>query len=751
MKIIPIFVSLCLILLTLASWAQDTAKIAKIQVTGNEGVDKGLIMNNIKTKVNDPYDFEQLKEDMKSIYGTGFFSDVQIDVKDTDQGKVVTFVVIERPPVKGIYISGNKIIKTSEIMEKVKIKTNSVLNIEKIKESLDEIRKLYAGKGYYGTKVSYDISYEEGNTASVRFTVAESEKAFVKKISFTGNKKFSSSKLRGLMKVSEKGMFSIFTGSGVLDEEALEDDRKRIEGFYYDNGYVRVKVGVPQIDVSKDRKTIKINISIDEGSLYKIGKIDFTGDVIFPKAELAKALKSKPGNTFRASLYQGDVLTLSDRYQDKGYAFCEVTPLSEIDDNARTLSIVYEISKGQEVYVNRINILGNVRTRDKVIRRELRVAEGDRFSSTNIARSKKRLTNTTYFKEIDFKTVKTDEPDRVNLDISVEEKPTGTLSFGVGYSSTENVMLSGSISQENMRGTGRKVFLTAALGSETHDFNLTYVEPYVLDMNFTAALSLINFTRYMDSYDYAQTGGSVAVSRPLTDDVTGSIKYRYETTDVTNISLDASTYIWRQRGTSTTSSIFLALGKNTIDNVMNPTKGINSDISYQFAGSVLGGTNDFNKVTASYGRYIPAGFWDSCFFIRGTAGLVRAYGGKEIPIYETYYVGGLNSVRGFKYGEAGPLDVFGDPIGGENELYFNTEWIVPILKGAGLKGLVFFDAGHGFDESKGWLMSGARTSAGFGIRWFSPMGPIRMELGFNLSPKEGERGSVFDFTIGSQY
>lgn len=747
-----ILLSLLILALSTPVLAADNERIARIDVTGNERIDTAFIMNSIKTKEREPYNLDKIREDMKNIYKTGFFSDVQINVQDTDAGKAITFVVIERPPIKAIYLSGNKKIKTSDITEKLKIKTNTVLNIERIKESMDDIKKLYSGKGYYATRINYEIEYGEAYDVTVNFTIDEPSQAFVKKISFTGNKVFKGSKLKDYMRTREKGILSWFTGSGILDDEALEDDRKNLEAFYHDNGYLRVKVGIPDIKISQDGKTISLSIPIEEGVIYSIGAVNFEGDVIFDKTELYNQLRSKTGRTFSSTVYQEDILRLVDLYQDKGYAFCDIVPLTMMDDDARKVSLTFNISKGKEIYFNRINILGNTKTRDKVIRRELKFAEGDRFSATNLKASKKKLKNTTYFKETDMKLVRTEEPDKVNVDLSVEEKATGSLSLGVGYSTSESIILTGNVSQENFFGTGRKIYLEAAISGVTQEYRLTFIEPYIFDLNLNTGFSIFNFTRILDTYDYQKQGGSIALTRPLTDDLKLGTKYRYETTDVYNISSEASKDIWDQAGTSTTSSVNLSLMKNTIDDIMNPTKGVNSDITVEVAGGPFGGNNYFYRITGVYGQYIPAGFWDSSFFVRGTAGMMRPFGGKELPLWEKFYVGGLNSVRGFRFGEAGPKDANEQVLGAENQLYFNMEWIFPIYKPAGLKGVLFYDAGAGFDGTNvNVIKDSMRTTTGFGIRWFSPMGPIRIEFGYNLFPKTGDRRSAFDFTIGTQY
>lgn len=742
---ICLFMVLCLPALIYANNAQ---RVAKVEITGNERIDTAFISNSVKTKEGDSYDLDKIREDMKSIYRTGFFSDVQIDVKDSDKGKVITFVVIERPPIKSILVSGNKKIKTDDLVDKLKIKTGTVLNTEKVKESMDEIRKFYAGKGYYATKVTYEIDYSEKYDATVNFVIEEPVQAYVKKISFTGNKAFKDSTLKGYMSTKEKGIFSWFTGSGILDEDALVEDRKNVETFYQDNGYTKIQVGVPDITLSKDGKSISITMTVDEGPIHRVGAIEFAGDLIFPKEDLLKVLKTRSGDVFRITRFYEDVMKITDMYQDKGFAFCEVTPLTAIDESANKVNVTFNMAKNQEVFFNRINIVGNKRTRDKVVRRELKFAEGDRFSITNIKDSKKKLKNTTFFKDTDFKVVKTDDPKKVNVDLTIEEKPTGTFTVGAGYSTSEKVIASGSISEENFLGTGRRLSLEAALSSYTTEFRFSYLEPYIFDKNISAGFTAFNFKRIMDTYDYKKTGGYGTLIKPLTDDIKATLRYRLENIDVSDVESYASTYIKQQEGVSLTSSLTFALQKNSIDDILNPTKGVNAGISIEAAGGPLGGDNYFVAFNVFYGRYIPIKFMESSFFLKGTYGTIGGYSGREVPITEKFYVGGLNSIRGFRYGEAGPMDENDEPVGAKNQLFFNLEWIFPIYKPAGVKGVIFTDTGAGFDN---WNNLRMRTSAGLGIRWFSPLGPIRLELGFNLNPKDDERKSLFDFAIGTQY
>jgi outer membrane protein insertion porin family len=723
--------------------------ILKIDVTGNERIDRGVVAAAVKTKEKEAYDPEKIRDDIKNIYKTGFFSDVQVDVKDSPDGKTVTFVVVERPPISAIAITGNKEIKTEDLKDKIKIKTGSVLNVEKVKETVDEIKKHYASKNYYAAKVSYDIDYEEGYRAKVTFVIDEARKVYVKKITFTGNKHFKAGTLTDYMKTKEKGILSWFTGSGTLDDEVLDEDRRNLGAFYADNGYIKTKVDTPEINLSEDGKQISITIPISEGAMYKVGSIAFSGDIVIPEEQLRALLQTKLGTTFRASLFQQDVTSITDLCQDQGYAFADVAPLTGLDDATDTVNITFAITKGSQVFVNRINITGNVKTRDKVIRRELRFTEGDLFSASKLKESKRRLRNTTFFKESDLKIVKTDDPGKVHIDTIVEERSTGSISAGIGYSSYEKVMLTGSLSQENIFGTGIRASLSAALSSITQLYDLAIWQPYLFDLDLGAGINLFNQERSFDTYDYKTRGGAIPFLRPISDRTKIGLRYGYNKTDVYNIDPFASAYVKSQRGELSTSSVTGSLGYNSIDDMANPSKGTFNDYILEVAGGPFGGDNQFVRSIVTYGRFFPFK-WDTVFFVRGTAGSVQPYSGGIVPIYDNFFVGGINTVRGFEYGTAGPIDSTDTPVGGQNELFFNFEFIFPIVKSAGLKGLVFFDAGHGFNNNTGWF-NGIRTAAGFGLRWLSPMGPIRLEMGFNLSPKQGEKANVFEFMIGRAF
>jgi outer membrane protein insertion porin family len=364
--------------------------------------------------------------------------------------------------------------------------------------------------------------------------------------------------------------------------------------------------------------------------------------------------------------------------------------------------------------------------------------------------TKRRLRNTTFFKSEELKTIKTDEPDKINLDVIVDEKPTGTLSLGLGYSTYEKIITTGTVSQDNIFGTGQRAALSASLSSIAKLYNLTLIQPYTFDKNFTTTYNLFNTERIFSTYDYKGSGGSVTVSRPLTEFIRGALGYRLQKMTVFNIESDAGAFITDQHGTSVTSAVSVSLVRNTIDDILNPSRGSIASVMVEVAGGVFGGDNKFVKSVASYGKYIPF-YWDTTFFLRGTAGNITPYGGTTVPVFERFFVGGIQTMRGFKYGNAGPLDPStGDVIGALDELYFNTEWIFNVYKPAGLKGFLFFDYGKGFNGTGGFSQA-LRPAAGFGMRWFSPMGPITVELGFNLHKQPGEQAEVFDFSMGRPF
>ena len=729
--------------------ASAEENIDKIMILGNVKVEEGVIRGAIKSREGGPFSVEKIREDLRSIFDLGSFTDVQVDIKSTPRGKEVIFIVVEKPSIKEILIKGNDKVKLDDIKEKMTLTPRSILNLDKVKENSELIRKLYFSKGYYGVKVEYKVDYLETNEAIVTFTVSEGPKGHIQKIVFKGNKKIKASELKKVMTTKRRNILSIITKTGTLDEDVLKNDLQLLTAYYFDHGFLEAKLSEPKIDLSNPKK-IRIEIGIVEGPQYHLGNIDFKGDLLTTKEALFKVLKMKRGDTYSNTAIRREVNAIMAKFADQGYAYVEVNPETSVDNKNLLVHLTFEIEKKKSVYYEKIQVVGNTKTRDKVIRRELRVTEGELYNATDMNYSRDRLKRTGYFKEVDFTTSRGSTEEKINLDVKVEESPTGAISFGVGYSTIESVVGSASISDRNLFGLGYSGMLKFSLGFETQSARLSLTDPYFLGYPYSAGFDLYHErVEIFTTYSYKITGGDIRFGKELTDNIRIDAMYKLENVDVYNVASDASIFIAEQQGKLTTSAISLIPSIDTRDDFFNPRRGGKHSLLIQDAGGFLGGDNYFVKVLGQSSWFFPLPL-RTTLNIRGQAGIITPYGGKVLPLYEKFFVGGINTVRGFEYGMAGPVDKpTGDPLGSKKMVAFNVEWIFPLSREIGLQGALFFDVGKGFDKFSD--ITPLRFGAGPGIRWFSPFGPIHIDLGFNLNRKRGEKGQVVDFTGGSVF
>jgi len=722
--------------------------ISKIMILGNVKVEEAVIRGAIKSREGSPFSLEKVREDLRSIFDLGYFTDVQLDTKSTPQGKEVIFIVVEKPSIKDILIKGNNKVKLEDIKEKMTLTPRSILNLEKVKENSEQIRKLYFSKGYYGVKVEQRVDYLETNEAVVTFTIVEGAKGHIQNIIFKGNKNIKSSELRKLMQTKQYNILSILTKTGTLDEDILKNDVQLLAAYYFDHGYLDAKISEPKIDLSNPKK-IRIEIGVVEGPQYHLGSIDFNGDVLTTKEALFKVLKIKRGDPYSNTVIRGEINALTEKFANQGYAYVEINPEIATDAKNLLVNLTFEIEKKKRVFYEKVQVVGNTKTRDKVVRRELSVAEGELYNASQMNQSRDRLKKTGYFKEVDFTTSRGSTEEKINLDVKVEETPTGAVTFGVGYSTLESVVGSASISDRNLFGLGYAASLRFNLGFKTQTGRLSFTDPYFLGTRYSAGFDLYHERiEYFTEYSYKITGGDVRGGRQLNDWLRMDAMYKYEVVDVYNVADDASIYVKSQIGKKTTSAISVTPSINTLDDYFNPRRGGKHSLFIQDAGGVLGGDNSFVKVLAQTSWFFPLPLY-ATLNLRGQVGVVAPYSGTILPIYEKFFVGGINTVRGFEYGKAGPVDINSEPIGAKKMVVFNTEVIFPISRELGLRGAVFFDVGKGFDN---WSnMFPLRFGVGPGIRWYSPFGPIHIDFGFNLNPKHGEKGHVLDFTAGTVY
>ena len=719
-------------------------KIAKVLVAGNKRIEADAIKRNIKTKPGDVYITKSLSQDLTAVYSMGYFEDIRIDAEESPQGKVITFRVTEKASIRIIRFQGNKVYKDDELKENLSIRTGSILNIFKVRSNIKRIEDLYKEKNYHNVKVTYTINQLENNQADLEFVIQEGENVLIKHIIFEGNTAYTDKELKKMMETSEKGFFSWMTSSGELNRENLEQDIAKLSAFYYNNGYIQAKVGEPQIEFRED--WIDITIKIDEGPRFKVSKVDITGDLILSEEKLKETLKITKQTYYNREIVRNDVLALTDLYSDEGYAYAEVSPRIDKNFDELTVNITYVVAKRNQVYFENIIIGGNKKTRDKVIRRELRVYEQELFSGKGLKRSVRNLYRLDYFEDIKIDTVKGSSDDKMILKIDVTEKPTGTFSFGAGYSTTENVFGMASISQNNLFGRGQILSLDAQLGGTTTLYRMNFTEPWLFDIPLSARLDLYDWETDYDTYDKKSRGGGVRFSYPVYEFVRAYIGYNYEVSDIKNISDDASQSIKDLEGENATSSITTSLVYDSRNRRFNPTEGSRHSISVEYAG--LGGSVAFTKYLGETGWYIPV-FKDIVTFLHGEIGYVQESSGGILPDYERFYLGGLNSLRGYDWQDVYVLDENGDEIGGDKYIQFNVELLFPLLKKQGLVGLLFFDTGDVYNDDESIELGNLRQTAGFGFRWYSPMGPIRLERGYVID-SEGS-GAQWEFGMGTSF
>ncbi len=721
--------------------------VSKITILGNVKVEEAAIKAAIKSREERPFSMDQVREDLRSIFALGFFTDVQVDIKPSPKGYEVIFIVVEKPSIKDIVIKGNQKIKSEDIKEKMSLVTRSILNPEKVKQNADLIRKLYFSKGYYGVKVEDKVTPLETNEVTVTFDITEGPKGHIKKITFKGNTHLKSGDLKGVIQTKEWTILSYLTKTGILDEDILKNDVQLVNAFYVDHGYLESKVSEPKIDL-RDPKRIRIEIEITEGPLFRIGTIDFKGDVLTTKADLFRTLTIKRGNPYRNSEVRKDVNALTEKFANQGYAYVDVNPEPSTDPKGRIVNLTFEIEKKKQVYFERIQISGNTKTRDRVVRRELLVSEGELYSASDLNRSRDRLKRTGFFKEVDFATSRGSADDKVNLNLKVEEAPSGALSFGIGYSSLDKIVGSASISDKNLLGLGYSGSLKFALGRISRNFRFSFTDPYFLGYRLAGGIDLYNESREFTTYKYKVTGGDFRLGKELTPLLRAEMMYKLEKVDVSDVSEEASFTIQSQIGTSTTSALAFSLTRDTRDDLFAPTRGSRLTLSVMPAGGILGGDNDFVKSLFAASFFFPLPL-KMVYNFRGQVGSVNAFGGRQIPIYEKFFVGGLTTVRGFEYGQAGPRDETGEAIGANRMLVFNNEIVFPLSREIGLRGAVFVDLGKGADT---WSsLFPLHFTYGVGIRWFSPFGPVHIDIGFNPNAERGQKNRVIDFTAGAVY
>ena len=726
-------------------------QIDSLVVTGNRRVESEAILAVIESKKGEEFSYERIDADLRSVYKMGYFKDVNITTEDGPKGKIVIFHVTEKPSISSISFRGNKKKKDKELMKEIGIKQYAILNMDEIKQSINRLKEVYREDGYYQADIRESIEDQRNNEVALIYEINEGPKMYIKKIEFHGNNHFKDKELKHIMETNERGFLSWITGSGVLDQKKLDYDRSKIAAFYHNYGYIRAKVGQPNI-VFKGEKGIYITLEIEEGPRFRTGEVKIEGDLISPLKELLEKIKINKEEYYNLEVLRKDIITLKNLYADQGYAYAEISPLTKEDNEKQLVDITFKVDQKKRVKFERINIYGNVKTRDKVIRRELKVIEGDYFSGEGLKKSTANLNRLGYFENVEIQPRTGSQDDLMALDINVKERSTGSFSIGVGYSTFDSALATLQIAQGNLFGRGQKLSASAKLGSRTTEFVINFTEPWLFDRHISAGFSAFKWKTEFDDYTKDSLGGSLSLGFPTRiDEFTRTkFEYRFDRADISDIDENAAFAIREMEGTNISSSFIAGITRDSRNRPWNTSSGSYNSLSFEYAGGLLGGDIYFNKYLAVSEWYLPF-LWETAVVIKGRIGYLQERSGGFLPVFEKFFLGGIDTVRGYEFASISPIDpATGDKIGGEKMWVYNLEYRFPLLKDQGVIGVVFLDAGNVFSKDESFALKG-RRSVGAGFRWYSPVGPIRVEYGYKLDRKDDEDSGAWEFAMGGEF
>jgi outer membrane protein insertion porin family len=743
--------------------------VEKIVVSGNKKIEADAVRAKLITREGSIYSEDQIRQDIQELFNTGFFYNVTVD-RSEGPGITVTYTVQEKPSITEIEFDGNDELEDEELKETAGIKAYEILNQSKIREATEKIEKLYEDKGFFLARVTTKVTPVEGDNVKLTFEVRENDKVRVKRISFIGNKKMPSGKLKAFMATQEGGFFSFVSGSGAYKQEAFDRDVQMLNLVYFNEGYVQVKIDRPQVYVTPDKKAIYVSIRVEEGEQFKVGSVDFTGDLLFSREELFETVKIEEQDLFRYQILQEDLKALQAKYGDLGYAYANPIPRTRIREADKEVDITFEIDKGNKVYIGKITSVGNTKTRDKVVRRELRINEGELYNETRKRESIENVKRLGYFEEVNFNT-KTPKGrnDLMDIDIVVKERNTGTIQIGAGYSNFNGFVFNGQVNQTNFLGKGQKLGVSIDLSKRQSLYKFSFTEPYFYDTEWSTGIDLYRSSRELTEYRETKTGAAVRVGHPLAPYLDGFIRYKLDETELKLTDEGDPDLFPVNTANGTTSSVTFTLEYDKRDDRFAPSKGIFSSVSLEYAG--VGGTKNYTKGFGTF-RYYKKLFMELVWRNNLTYGFISSNdSSKPPPFNELFLLGGANSLRGFDWFTVGrrkfstkvrdqalasgrtPQEAANlalRPFGGNQQFYYNLEFQFPLISEAGIKGVVFYDIGDANDQL---VLSEFRQDVGFGFRWFSPIGPLRFEWGFPLERKSkfDEEGVNFEFAIGAPF
>lgn len=744
----------------------EVRKVASVEVSGNRYVESAAILANVRSKAGDSFSKKQISRDVRALFATGYFEDVYVEGFPEAEGTRLVYVVKENPLIASIEILGNDEIPDKDLKPKLDMKPGRVFSASKLRKDRNTVRKAYLKKGFYQVNVTAVKKDRADGRIDLSLNISEGEVTHIRSINFIGNNAFSDAVLRDEIASRESNFGSWFSDRDVFDKERFGGDGQMLQQYYLNHGFLDMKVESAQLSLTPDKKNFYLTFSLYEGPQYYIDKINLQGDMVPSHDVLQEAITMEKGDIYTVTELRNSIKAIEEKVGDEGYAFVSATPLFKRDIESKLVSITFDVEKGQQVYVERIEISGNEKTTDKVVRRELRQYEGERYKSTGVARSKERLGRTRLFKDVRVNLEKTEKLDRVKMHVDVDDDTTGSFSVGLGYSQLEKGFLTGKVEERNFLGRGLVTNAQADIGGSTQNFTGNFADPYFLDSDIGASLNIYKTqTKLTDvtSYDQNSIGVGVNFVLPLTEFISYSLGYRYDQSNISNIDPGTSIALLSQAGKNATGEIATSISWDTRNNGFAPTEGHVETLGVKFAG--LGGDNKFYELSVSTESYFALG---ADFVLRPKLGFdsISGFAGRDIPIYRRYSLGGVGSLRGFdSFGVSLRDPATGEAIGGDKQFKASIDLFFPLpyMKTSGFRGVLFLDAGTTWgaintslgaktlNVSEKFTVSNIRTSTGVGIEWMSPVGPLSLAWSFPIHKVQGDLERNFEFALGASF
>lgn len=731
--------------------------IKDIRVEGIQRTEAGTVFSYLPVKVGDTMTDEKASQTVRALFATGFFRDVTLEA----DGGVLVVLVQERPSVAQIDFTGMREFEKPVVlkaMAQVGLAEGRIFDKGLLDRAEQELKRQYLTRGRYATNVSTTVTPLERNRVSLNFTIEEGDAAKIRQISIIGSQAFSERELLRQLSQRTPGWLTWYSKADQYSRQKLAGDLESLRSYYLDRGYLEFNIDSTQVSITPDKKDIYITIAITEGQKYTVSDIKIAGELLIPEAELRKLITLKPGDVFSRARVNESTKAISDRLGNEGYAFANVNAAPDLDKEKRQASFTFLVDPGRRVYVRRINIGGNTRTRDEVIRREMRQVEGGWFSSDKIAMSRTRVDRLGYFNEVNVETPSVQgTTDQVDVNVAVTEKPTGAVLLGAGFGSGEGLILSGSVSQQNIFGSGKHV----SVGLNTSKINTTYAfsftDPYYTIDGISAGFDL--YLREVDAagsglgnYRTQTAGGAVRFGVPITEVDTIHYGLGYESTSISTFADSPLIYLdYVRTFGSRNDAILGTIGwrRDSRNSRLYPTRGTVQGANLEVG--LPGGSLNYYRGQYAYQRYFPI-TRDYTFMVKGDIGYGDGYGETTtLPFFKNFFVGGVNSLRGFRTFTAGPKDVQGNPRGGTHQLLGNAELLFPFPGLAGERSVrlsAFVDSGMTGDK---YNLSELRFSAGMGLLWISPMGPLKISFALPVKEQTGDRTQKFQFTFGGTF